>query len=83
VVGEDEEAVAAGLQTGRIFKMGNGLEPGVGSSVIEGEEVLVAVVAVSGAADDGESGLPAVVDEEEIPAGGAAAPVAADGAAAE
>ena len=53
-VGEDEEAVAGGLQIGGIFKPDYGLELSVGGPVIEGEDILVAAAAVFRAADDRE-----------------------------
>ena len=80
-LGDEEEAVAAELQTEGPAKPGDGVELGVGGGggpVVEGEEVTVPVVG-----GDGECGLACVVGQEEATGGGGAAPGAADGAAAE
>jgi hypothetical protein len=53
----------------------------VGSPVVEGEEV--SVVGVLEAGRDGETGLPAMVGQEEFAGGGGVSPGAAHGAATE
>jgi hypothetical protein len=53
----------------------------VGSPVVEGEEV--SVVGVLEAGRDGETGLPAMVCQEEFAGGGSVSPGAAHGAATE
>jgi hypothetical protein len=78
-LGEDEEAIAGGLQIEGGVKPGDWLELAAGGSVIEGEEVFIDEFT----RDDGEGGLVGVVSQEEAAGGDGAAPRAADGAAAE
>ena len=51
LVGEDEEAIAGGLEIAGTLKAEYGLELALGGQVIEGVEVLVVGAAVFGSAD--------------------------------
>jgi hypothetical protein len=87
-LGEDEEAIAGGLQIEGGVKPGDWLELAAGGPVVEGEEIFIAGASVLGSGDeftrdDGEGGLVGVVSQEEAAGGDGAAPSAADGAAAE
>jgi hypothetical protein len=80
---EDEETVAGGHYIEdpvKSVKLGDGMELGiVVSPVVKGEEV--SVVGVLEAGRDGETGLPAMVCQEEFADGGGVPPGAAHGAA--
>lgn len=83
---DDEETVVGGLEIEVLVKPGNitELDGGGGSLVVEGKDVSVAdAAAISGAVEDLEGGLAAVLAQEKVTGRGDPAPGAADGATTE